>query len=93
VGRHVLLISVVDIICSHKSYACLFAHPEQLGIDHFLVRYPVILQLQKEVILPEDVPVLQGRLHCLLVHPSDKIPLYFSRQAGAQGYDPLMVLS
>jgi hypothetical protein len=55
VGLHILFIGIVDVICRHQIDAGLTAHPDQLGIDFFLVIIAVILKFQKEIIFPKDL--------------------------------------
>ena len=89
-GLHVVLVGVVDVVGGHQLDARLPAHAHESLVHHLLLGHAVVLELQEEVSLPEDLLITQGRLLCLLVEALADISRHFSRQAGAEGYDPLV---
>ena len=89
-GLRVLLIGIVDVIGRHQGDPVFFMHVQQGGIDGLLVFVAVVLQLQKEILFSEDVPVTQGRLFRLSHIAADDIPGHFPRQAGGRADDALV---
>ena len=91
VGRRVLRTGIMAVIRRDKADPQFSAHAQQLGVHLLLLRNPVVLQFQEEIPLPEDIPVGQSRLLCLLIEAAGQKSLYFSRKAGACADDPLMI--
>ena len=91
VGPGIFRIGIVNVVGGHQLYSKLTAHAQKLLVHHFLFRYPVVLQLQKEISFPENFLIAQGRLPGVLIESPGQVPLYLTRQAGAQGDQPLMI--
>ena len=77
----ILCIGIMHIVGSHQLDACLLAHPEERLIDQPLLTHAVILQLQKEISLPEDLLIPKGRFLSFFIHTPQDIFLYLARKA------------
>ena len=89
-GFRVLLIGIVDVIGRHQGDPVFLMHVQQGGIDGLLVLIAMVLQLQEEILFPEDVPVAQGRLFRLGDIAADDIPGHFPRQTGGRADNALV---
>ena len=63
----ILLSSLPDImaiVCHNQRNSRILGQADQRRIDQLLLPNPVILQLQKKVAVPENIPIAQGCLFC-----------------------------
>ena len=86
-------IRVMDIISRHQLDPRLLGHFQKLLVHQCLVRDAMILQLEEIISLAEDILIFQGSLFRFVIKPLHDIALHFSRQAGAQRDNPLMIFS
>ena len=82
-GDRILRVGIVDIVGRHKFDPGLLGHLQQLLVDQPLIRQTVILQLQKIIVLPENVAVFQRRLLRLIIKSLYDITLDFPCKTGA----------
>ena len=92
VGIRIRFVSIVNIIGRHQFDARLLAHPHQLLVDQALFGNSMILQFQKEISLSENLLITQRGFFSFFVKIPHQITGNFSREAGAQGNDTLVVL-
>ena len=90
-GLLILGIGVMDIVGGHQLKARIPAHAHKALVYQPLVRQPVVLKLQEEVVLSEYVHIPFGCPDRLLIHSSGQAALHLPCQTGAEGNDSLMV--
>ena len=91
VGLHVLLVGVVAVVRADERKALLLVHPDQLPVHVLLLRDTVVLQLEEEIVLPENVPVLKGRPLRSFVVPARDCLGDLARKAGREADEPFVV--
>ena len=84
-GLRVGLAQIVGVVGDHHGQACLLVDAQDALVHHPLVGDAVILELQIEVVLPEDLRELQGIGLGVVILPVTQSPRDLSRQAGAEG--------
>ncbi len=92
VGLHVLLVGVVAVVRADERKTFLLMHADELAVHMLLLRDPVVLQLEEEIFLPENVPILVRRLlRRLVVAPGDRLR-DLARKAGGETDEAAVIL-
>ena len=87
----VFCISIMHIVGGHQGDIQFSAHLQENGIYLPLFRQAMVLKFQKEVTLSEAILILSGSLLSLVKESFHNITLHFSRKAGGQCDDALVV--
>ncbi len=91
-GLHVLLVGVVAVVRADERKTFLLMHADELAVHMLLLRDPVVLQLEEEIFLPENVPILVRRLlRRLVVAPGDRLR-DLARKAGRETDEAAVIL-
>ena len=89
---HVIPIRIMHIIGGCHRDSRLFMQAHQLLIDHLLLWNTMILQFQKEIVFPKDFLIAKCSRFGIFIHAFCQISGNFTRKAGTQGNDSLMIL-
>ncbi len=81
----------MHIVGGHQLYAGILAKTQQLWIDHFLLGHTMVLQLQEKIAFTKTFLVSERRFLRFLITAPLQLPLYFSGQTGAGGYDAFVI--
>ena len=90
-GLLILGIGVVDIVGCHQLKARIPAHAHKALVYQLLVRQPVVLKLQEEIVLSKYVHIPAGCPDRLLIHSPGQVALHLPCQTGAERNDSLVV--
>ena len=64
---HIILVSIMHIVCCDQRNMQLLTHPQKLLIDESLIRDSVILKLQKIIVLSKNFLIFQCGLTRFLI--------------------------
>ncbi len=91
VGSGMLLLDVVDVIGRHKLQAEFLSPGNQPAIHYLLLRNPMVLQLEIEVVRPQRLlEPIDGVTSLVQPSPGDCLA-HFTGQTTGQCNDPLLV--
>ena len=64
---HIILVSIMHIVCCDQRNMQFLTHPQKLLIDESLIRNSVILELQKVIVLSKNFLIVQCGLARFLI--------------------------
>ena len=88
----VLFFQVMTVVGHHQRDPRLPGETDQAAVHRLLLPQRVVLQLEEEVVLPENLPVAQGGLSGTVIIARRQAAGNFPRQTGRQGDQPLVIL-
>ena len=90
VGFGIVRVGIVRVVRRDERNPCLGGKAHESLVHQLLLRDPVILQFQEKVVFPEDLPVVESCLLCLLILPACQGTGDFPGKTGGACDDALM---